>query len=354
MTRQILSRYIISRTALFIAIVILAIGGLLLVMGFADEVSRRASDRYSPWNAFVYKALGMPAEIYTFVGPMVMLGTLIAVGGMGKNNELVIIQLVSRSAKGLVLRLILPGLLLLPVVFAIGEWLAPQLAVDADVYRAEKRRWGLPTLEGEWYRDGQWVINTEFVGPDQTIKGLTLFELDNNELVSAVYAQTATPNNGDWQLKDVRITEFQSDQVAYRQRSDMTWTPDNFDADLLKILALDTNKLTLGQLFTQVNFSHQQDLQQGDLSLQFWSRFWFPLEYIGMLFLALAFSMGSFRQRTLGDTAFRATALAIAAQLLIDTAGSLALVIGLMPWLATLIPHGIFVGLTAWQLKNRL
>lgn len=354
MTRYLLSRYIISRTALFVAIVILAIGGLLLVMGFADEVSRRVSDRYSPWNAFVFKAMGMPSEIYTFVGPMVMLGTLVAVGGMGKASELVIIQLVSRSAKGLIFRLILPGLILLPIVFAIGEWVAPSLAVKAEVYRADKRNWGLPTLEGEWYRDGQWVINTEFVGPTQNIKGLTLFELDNNQLISAKYAQTATPNANGWLLSNVRETVFNPEGVQYRQHAELQWTPTNFDADLIEILAQDTNKLTLSQLMTQVNFSYEQNLQQGDLSLTFWNRVWFPIEYLGMLFLALAFSMGSFRQRTLGDTAFRALALAIAAQLLIDTTASVGLVLNLAPWLAALLPHLLFMCLAAWQLKRKL
>lgn len=354
MTRHLISRYIISRTALFIGIVILAIGGLLLVMGFADEVSRRASDRYSPWNAFIYKALSTPSEIYMFVGPMVMLGTLIAVGGMGKNNELVIIQLASRSASGLVLRLILPGLLLLPLVFVVGEWVAPRLAVQADTYRAELRRWGMPTLEGQWYRDGEWMINTEFVGPDQSIKGLTLFELDQNELSRAIYAQTAKPVNSGWKLDDVRVTHFEQDQIRHEQHPQWLWAPAIFDADLLETLALNTSKLTLTQLYTQVAFASQQNLNQGDLPLEFWSRFWFPLEYIGMLILALAFSMGSFRQRTLGDTAFRATALAIAAQLLIDTTGSLALVLDLTPWLATFIPHGVFVALVTWQLSRRL
>lgn len=355
MRRQILNSYIISRTALSIAIVLLSIGGLLLVMGFADEVSRRVSDTYAPLDALLYKVYTVPAEVYEFIGPIVMLGTLIAVGGMGKSSELVIIQLASRSAAGLVFRLILPGLILLPLVYAFGEWAAPQLKVQAEITRSEKRNIGLPTLEGQWYRDGPWVINADFIAPDRSIRGLTIFELNaDNRLASVMFGTVAEPIEDGWQLQEAREVHFDEDQVRHTASASKTWTPANFNPELLGILSQKPDKLTLNQLHRQVEFANQQNLSRDELDLLYWNRVWLPIQYLAMMFLALCFSFGSFRQRTLGDMAFRATAVAIATQLIIDTLGSAGLVLGLMPSLAALIPHLVFLGIVTGQLKRRL
>jgi len=78
---SILNAYIIRRTATFIAIVILAIAGLLMIMGVADELSRRASESYGLFDVILYKLAGMPSEVYQYIGPIVLLGTLLSVAG---------------------------------------------------------------------------------------------------------------------------------------------------------------------------------------------------------------------------------------------------------------------------------
>jgi LPS export ABC transporter permease LptG len=352
---SILNSYILRRTAVFIAIVVLAIGGLLLVMGVADEISRRGSDSYTPFDAFLYKLYGLPLEVYQFIGPMVLLGTLLSVAGMAKNSELVIIQLASTSAYGLVIRLILPGLMLLPIVYFTGEWLAPQLRLQAEAARAVKLDRSLPTLSGEWYRDNEWIINVDFVSPDRDITGLTIFELDtDNDLKTVTYASTASPIDQGWMLNQVKRIEFSDQSVQRSAFETLTWQPANFNADLLGILSQRDRELTLQQLWVQVRFSLDQALPDPRLELTFWSRLWFPVQYIAMLFLALVFSFGSFRQKTLGDAAFKGVALAIAVQLVSDTTGSLLMVMGLTPILAALMPSVLFLGVTVWLVKTRL
>ncbi|MHA7878156.1 MAG: LptF/LptG family permease [Saccharospirillum sp.] len=355
MRPSIINGYIIKRTALFIAIVVLAIGGLLLVMNVADEISRRGSERYTAWNALVHELYGMPLYLYQFIGPMVLLGTLLSVAGMAKNSELVIIQLASRSAAGLVLRLLLPGLLLLGPIFYVGEWVAPKLNLQGEVYRADKLGRSRPTLSGEWYRDNQWIINAEFISPERVITGLTLFELnESNELTSVTYAQRAVPQAQGWRLEDAQVVTFSPTQTQQIQVAERQWSPNNFNADLVGILSQRTRELTLSQLARQVQFATEQDQPNPELSLTYWTRFWFPVQYTGMLFLALVFSFGSFRQHTLGDAAFKGVALAIAVQLLTETAGSLLMVIGLPAMLAAFVPTGLFVGGVFWLLRRRL
>ncbi len=352
---SILNRYILKRTAVFITIVVLAIGGLLLVMGVADEISRRGSETYTPFDAFLYRLYSLPLEVYQFIGPMVLLGTLLSVAGMAKNSELVVIQLASRSAYGLVVRLILPGLMLLPIVYFIGEWAAPQLRLQAEVTRAMKLDRSLPTLSGQWYRDNQWVINVDLVSPDRDITGLTIFEMDDrNNLAMVTYAPTASPIDQGWKLNDVKQVAFFDDSVQHSNFETLNWQPANFNADLLSILSQRERELTLQQLWVQVRFSLEQALPDPRLELSFWSRLWFPVQYIAMLFLALVFSFGSFRQKTLGDAAFKGVALAIAVQLVTDTSGSLLMVMGLTPVLAALAPSLLFLGVTVWLVKARL
>ena len=352
---SIINGYIIRRTAVFIAIVVLAIGGLLMVMGVADELSRRASDSYGPLEASLYQLLSMPLEVYQYIGPMVLLGTLISVAGMAKNNELVIIQLASSSAYGLVLRLLLPGLLLMPIIYFVGEWVAPQMRQQAEVSRAVNLNRSLPTLSGEWFQDNQWIINVDFVSPERDIRGLTVFELTtDNNLASMIYAPEASPIDRGWRLLNGRRIEFDNDQVVHSEFATLNWQPANFNADLLSLLAQRTRELTLPQVWRQVTFSQQQRRSDPELALTFWNRLWFPVTYLGMLFLALVFSFGSFRQKTLGDAAFKGVALAIAVQLATETGASLLLVAGLSAPYAALLPPLIFLATAIWLVNRRL
>lgn len=352
---SILNAYIIRRTALFIAIVVLAIGGLLMVMGVADELSRRASDDYGPLEASLYQLFSLPLEIYQYIGPMVLLGTLISVAGMAKNNELVIIQLASSSAYALVFRLLLPGLLLLPIIYAMGEWVAPQMRQQAEVSRSINLNRSLPTLRGEWFQDNQWIINVDFVSAEREIRGLTVFELTrDNDLISMMYAPTANPIDRGWQLHNGRRIDFTQDDVSHSEFQTMNWRPDNFNADLLSLLAQRTRELTLPQVWQQVTFSQQQRRSDPELALTFWNRVWFPVTYLGMLFLALVFSFGSFRQKTLGDAAFKGVAAAIAVQLSTETSASLLLVAGLSAPYAALLPPLIFLAVAIWLVSRRL
>jgi LPS export ABC transporter permease LptG len=352
---SILDRFILKRTAVFIAIVVLAIGGLLLVMGVADEISRRGSETYTPLDALLYRLFSLPLEVYQFIGPMVLLGTLLSVAGMAKNSELVIIQLASKSAFGLVVRLILPGLMLMPIVYFIGEWAAPQLRLQAEITRAEKLNRSLPTLSGQWYRDNEWVINVDLVSPNRDITGLTIFEMDaSNNLTTVTYAPSASPIDQGWMLNDAKRVQFNDESVEHSSFEKLNWQPDNFNQDLLTILSQRERELTLQQLWIQMRFSQEQALPDPRLELAFWSRLWFPVQYLAMLFLALVFSFGSFRQKTLGDAAFKGVALAIAVQLVTETSGSLLIVMGLTPVLAALAPSLMFLGVTVWLVKTRL
>ncbi|WP_108125526.1 LptF/LptG family permease [Saccharospirillum mangrovi] len=352
---SILNAYIVRRTALFISIVVLAIGGLLLIMGIADELSRRASENYGVWDALIYKLSGLPSEIYQYIGPMVLLGTLISVAGMAKNNELVIVQLASTSAVALLFRLMLPGLILLPLVFCIGEWVGPQLRQQAELVRAIKLDRQLPTLSGEWYQDNQWIINVDFVSPERDIRGLTVFEMSSeNDLLTVLYAPQARPINQGWELLEGRRVDFKDQQVIHSDFDRYLWQPDNFNADLLGLLSQRSYRLTLPQVWQQMQFSQQQRQVDPELALAFWNRMWFPIIYLGMLFLALIFSFGSFRQRTLGDAAFKGVALAIAIQLVTETSASLLLVVGLSaPYAALLPPMVFFIG-TVLAIRHRL
>ncbi|HET8903091.1 MAG TPA: LptF/LptG family permease, partial [Saccharospirillum sp.] len=168
------------------------------------------------------------------------------------------------------------------------------------------------------------------------------------------YAPTASPIDQGWMLNDVKQVTFNEDSVDHSTFETLNWQPANFNADLLSILSQRERELTLQQLWVQVRFSLEQALPDPRLELAFWSRLWFPVQYIAMLFLALVFSFGSFRQKTLGDAAFKGVALAIAVQLVTDTTGSLLMVVGLTPALAALAPSLLFLGVTVWLVKARL
>ncbi|MDB2448830.1 LptF/LptG family permease [bacterium] len=227
--------------------------------------------------------------------------------------------------------------------------------IRPEISRAMDLNRSLPTLRGQWFQDNQWIINVDFVSPEREIRGLTVFELtSDNDLAGMLYAPQAHPIEGGWQLMSGRRIDFHNEIVNHSEFETLNWQPENFNAELLSLLAQRTRELTLPQVWRQVTFSQQQRHTDPELALTFWNRLWFPITYLGMLFLALVFSFGSFRQKTLGDAAFKGVATAIAAQLATETSASLLLVAGLSAVWAALLPPLIFLLCAIWLVSRRL
>jgi LPS export ABC transporter permease LptG len=344
---NLLSKHLFKETLRTTFIVILSISGLLLITGFADDAARRIDETYTIAKSISYNFKVLPSMLYEYIDVVVMLGTLITVAALNKNQELITIQLVSTSFRQLTFRLLAPAFILFPIIYFMGEWVGPDLTQQAKLERALLTGRSTPSLSGQWYRSGNEFINIDLITTDNQLVGVTTFQLDDDRsLKAAHYSQTAKFVNGTWELEDTKAINFSNEPLEFTEIEKSQWTNSFFTPSIANQLKQHSERLTLSQLFNRVKFNKQADTLTPDVERDFWNRVWFPFRYLAVLFLALSFAFGSFRQKTIGDAAFKAIVVGIAAGLLLDTAGAAIMILGINAIFATLAANLIYTGIS--------
>lgn len=334
-----LELYLLKQTSVMVAIVFLSIAGLLLVTGIADEAARKVNETYRLADAVQYKLAMLPNDTYDYIGVIVMLGTLITVASFNKHQELTTIQLSAQSALSLILRLLTPALILLPILFFTGEWIGPKLVQTAERERAELLGETSPTLRGQWYRAGNEFINVEFIGQDELV-GISRFRLDDNhELIEANYSQQARYENGAWVLNETQSIRNINQQLSQTTTVQTQWQNALFTPELIEKLVIEPEYLSLSELAQQIMFREDAGTLTPELERTFWSRAFFPLQYLALMLIALSFSFGSFRQKTVGDAAFKALVTGVLVGLITNTASAGLMILSIPAAYAVIITY---------------
>lgn len=338
-----LDRYLFKQTLFSICIVLGGIAGLLFVTSIADEAARRVNDTYTFTQAVYYVLQTLPSTVKDYISVIVMLGTLISVASLNKHQELTTIRLSAKSSAFLVLRLILPGLILLPVVFIAFEWIAPNLSEHAENTKARLLGSNTPSLTGEWYKLDNQYINIERVTSDSELLGFTRFTINNDNLTSALYSPYVKFIDEEWIANEGIEIQFSSERKTTRSLSNERLIEDRLPLDILENLTKESDELNLSDLSRQITFRERAGILQPELTLIYWNRLFFPIEYVAMLFLALAFSFGSFRRRSIGDAVFKALVVGIVSGLALSTAASALALASIAIPIATLLTKTLFL-----------
>lgn len=352
---KIVDSYLFKQTTIMIFIVLGGIAGLLLVTGVADEAARRVNDSYTLYHAVIYVIATMPAVIQDYLSVIVMLGTLISVASLNKHQELTIIQQTATSSLTLVSRLILPAVILLPFIFVTGQFLAPQAKQWAVSERAQLLGKTEPTLTGEWYRINDSVINIERIVSSTKLVGLTQFTISpSQELERVSYSQRADYIDEQWVATKSRNIDFTPEGVIKSENDTHMLSDQLFTPTMLNSLIRDYEELSLVHLYQQLTFRKQAGTLTPEIELTFWHRLLFPIEFMAMLLISIGMAMGSFRQRTIGDVAFKTLIIGVVSSLMLKTVSSAFALSSLPIALAVVLTNLLFLFGSVFFLKQRL
>jgi lipopolysaccharide export system permease protein len=207
---RLLDRYIVWALARYIALSMAVLLVLMAVFLYVNEQGWVGAGEYGQLHALRYVLAQLPATGLQFLPVAALLGALLAMGQLARGSELTIMRSAGVSVARIAGSMLIAGLLLLPVAFVAGEWLAPQLAQSARIDKALARNGSIALAQGAaWHRDGQTL---QRVGADGRV---TAFELDPAGRLLAVTAASALrqPSSAHWQLLDVAGTRFDADGV---------------------------------------------------------------------------------------------------------------------------------------------
>ncbi len=369
----ILDRYIgrsILLTSLLVLMMLVALASIFAFIGELDDVGKGS---YSVAGAAQYVFLTIPGKAYLLFAPAVLLGSLLGLGALASNSELTVMRAAGVSGGRIIRAVVITGVGLMLLIALVGETIMPKAEQIAEELRltALEKRLSVKGTRGLWLKSADRFVNIGTVLPDFTLIDVTVHRFTDNALNLAMSAARARPQGDDWLLEDIEISVLNESSVMIESVESMTWRsfvrrnsvtevndseqkaiPELVSADLLKSISVSPESLSASDLYDQVRYLKDNQLDSRRIELAFWVKIASPLATLVMLMLSLPFVFASQRSGGAGQKIFIGIMLGIVYILLNRLLTQLALANGLSPALSAFLPLLCFLSVAIIGIKR--
>ncbi|MFC3853174.1 LPS export ABC transporter permease LptG [Salinispirillum marinum] len=351
---MILNRYVMGRSLKSILMVLLVFGSLMFLLSYADELARRGDENFNAYHVLVYTLMAIPSELYQFAPFVVMIGTLVSIGGLAASSELTAIRATGVSMARLLSTILMPAFFATIAFFIGGEVFAPGLEQRANFYRADIRQQNVQLQLGSWYQSEQQLIHVgDFVSVDEA-RNLVLVELNEQQHIRRIIrAASGTLLNDRWELEGVEVIDWADEggQMMRQSFSERVQEPP-LSTDIIVNLSQSLRVISLPALWSRVNFQNTQAVVDPVVALRLWERLSAPLLTMTLSFIGIAFVFGSTRSIAMGTRIFMGIALGLVLQITQQFFGPIGLFIGMTPAVAATLPVFLAFGLGVYLFRR--
>lgn len=346
-------RYI-GRTVLLSIVAVLVL--LLVLLGFfsllaeLDEVTKD----YTTAMAYTYVLLTLPRYTYELFPVATLLGSLIGLGTLAGNAELIAMRAAGVSIGRILLSTLKVGLLMLLLVSLVGEYVAPRAELQAQKMKMDalSAHVTLKTRYGFWSRDGNSFINIREILPDRVLADVSVYDYDGGQrLVRALHARRAVYGDAGWVLESVRESRFTPGRILVSKRARMPWST-HLQPSLLDVVTVKPQLLPAWDLWRYIGYLKQNGQSAQSYEVAFWGKLIAPLVTLVMLFLSVPFVFGSLRSVSIGQRVFVGAMFGTVFFLLNRAFSYMAVVYDLNPLFASLIPVLLFFAYALWKFRR--
>jgi len=301
--RNYLASEIITATALVFATLVL----LFAFFDLIDQVKDLGRGTYSLRRALFYVALSIPDHVYVLFPVAALIGTLFALAHLVAGSEYTVMRTSGVSTARFAVTLAGIGLLFALVTFVFGEFLGPPAQQLAQRVRSQAIT-GVVAQEfrsGLWIKDDKSFINVVQVQPDATLRGVRIYEFDDQaRLLSVSYARRGL-YRGDrqWLLQNVTETRFEDMRTTVSDVVEVEWQS-ILDPALINVLLVKPEQMSAWNLYSYSQHLKENRQRALRYDIALWSKLTYPLAVLVMMVLALPFAHFQSRQAGVGAKIF--------------------------------------------------
>ena len=342
---KIIDRYIAGVVISGTLTAMLVVVGLSVFFSLIGEIEEVGKGSYTLLKMLVTVVLTIPNSMYELFPVAALLGSLIGMGMLASNSELIAMRASGLSVWRIVRSVMQAGVIMLLVAVLLGEFVAPLAEQTAQQLRtsATDTRVSFMGSRGLWVRDEKLFINATKVVSENTLAGITVYEFDDERrLKVATSARLARYRKGQWILVNVRQSEFREDSVQVSQVDklprDSLLTP-----ELLGIVMLKPEDMSARDINQFMGYLEDNGLDTQQYRYALLGRFITPLSALVMLFVSVPFVFGGLRSVGAGQRLFIGILVGFGFYILSQISGQMGRVYDFDPLLATLAPSVIFL-----------
>jgi lipopolysaccharide export system permease protein len=351
---KLLDRYIAGVVIIATAIALLVILGLNIFFEVISQIDEVGEGTYTLATMLQYVALTLPRGLYDLFPMAALLGGLTGMGALSVNSELVAMRACGVRIWRIVRSVLQAGLVMLVVVVAIGEFIAPEAEQFAQQLRAVAldKRINFMGTHGLWVRDESRYIFARRVIADDSLADLSVFEFDDQRrLAKFTHVTTARYKGEEWILHDVNQSILGEDHVSTRHEEKIVW-PSLLTPELIGIVMLRPDNMSAADIRQFITYLEENGLDSQQYRYAYWKRFVTPLSALVLLFIAVPFVFGSLRSAGNAQRIFIGVLAGFGFYMLSQMLGQMGQVYDFNPLVASVTPSLVVLVLGVYGLRR--
>jgi len=290
----------ILEMTLIVLFVFLALSGFV---DFVGQINDIGIGDYGVNQAIQYTLLKLPSSIFQLMPIIILIGSLLGLGLMSKNSELIVLLSSGVSLQRLGISVFFSGLILCFFTVGLGEYISPSMERYADQYRtiSKFQYSSLGNTGGIWLKEGDKIININLLEENKSFGNVTIYELKKLSQLSKISRASSAGIDDDnqWILSNLKETVFSESGIS-QESSRYKIEKTKLDRDLVSLTVVKPENLNIVELYRFVNYLESNGLDSDLYITAFQSRIASIFALPIMCLLALPFSLGFMREKGTG------------------------------------------------------
>ena len=301
---RILSKYILSEFWRFFLITMSAFVMVFVLGDFIEKADDYIEHKAAVFDVVRYILYQLPNIAFMVMPVAVLLSTLLSLGMLSKNSEVVAMKASGIPLYRIALPIFTAAFILCGVIFWANETVIPYCNTKADYIKHVKieKKMARPTLKHNrlWFRGPKGeIVNIgliDFKGKLPTCYGVTFYKLDDAfKLVGRVDAERMDWENGRWVLTKGSVYEFTASgpvksSAFDRQFVDLPEKPDDF-----RQVERLSEEMNISELRSYITKLRNEGYNPTKYVVDLHGKIAFTLANVIMVLVALPFSLKSSR-----------------------------------------------------------
>jgi lipopolysaccharide export system permease protein len=350
---MIYSRYLAWQIYKGAMLVLLVLVSISVFFTFTQQVDHLGKGDFGGVAFTQYLMLRVPATLVEFVPLAALLGTILSLGQLASNSELIALNAAGVSMRQLAVSVVKASLLLALLAGLVSEYVAPLSESSATRLKTSsiQSNISLQAKTGIWIRDDRNIIYIGNLFPNGDASQVQVFQLgDGDKMIMHSSASTALPDANGWLLRDVRRTRFDESGIV-AERIASVYYEGSLENKLFESLVVDPEQMSMRSLNAYVDYLRANGLSYQTESLFLWKKIYSPLSVIVLGLMALPFVTGSQRQGNTGQRLMIGILLGLAFAVLNSILIQIGEQLRVWPPLNALVPNLLFLFLTIFLIR---
>ena len=352
---MIVNRYIQRNILLGTLAALLLLVGLALFFTLVRELDNVGKGAYGIAQVIKYLMLVIPAKIVEFLPLAILLGSMLSLGAMASNSELIAMQASGITLRRLLAAVLQAALIAAAISFLLASWVVPDSEASARKVKSlrNEKSGALDTREGLWIKDEAKVVYIRELLPNGYARDIEIYQFDQQgALLALIRAERAEPLGGGWELYAVSRT-LMHDGEARSDRLERLVYPGNLSHDLLQVLLVEPRLMSSLDLFAYLQFLDENRLDASVERLMFWKKIFSPLTVVIMCLLPFPFVTGSQRHSNTGHRLLIGILLGLSFFVVDQLLTQLGMQLGSYAFALALAPNLLFFALAIYLMFGR-